>query len=305
MESSPEIMRYTIAIIAILTGCQPCVEHAERAAQLSALLSGKAEAIEAKQQETIEELKANTAALQQLKQLVTEQRKEAIQSDTEATPVETPTIPQSRPLCVESPGVRLQFWGASWCRYCPQGKAEALKAAEQLGVTLEVFDYDVHVEQRRQARFSGGVPQTPIVIDGLIKERLSGVTSAETIVTRANELAKRAGETASISSSQPLGSECLGQTNAGNPDDIDMPVSMQWNFAGDWNPTDGDMRVHLQSHGVDATSMTRQQMASLHDSIHNGTYRQPVRYSQPVRRQSGGRFFGIFRQSSCPGGVCP
>lgn len=91
-------MRYTIAIIALLAGCQPCVEQAERASQLSALLSGKAEAIEAKQQETIDELKANTAALQQLKQLVTEQRKEAIQSKAEATPVEVPPIPQSRPL---------------------------------------------------------------------------------------------------------------------------------------------------------------------------------------------------------------
>ena len=300
-------MRYIFAITILLTGCQPCVEQAERAAQLSALLSGKAEAIEAKQQETIDELKANTAALQQLKQLVSEQRKEAIQSEPEATPVETPTIPQSRPLCVESPGVRLQFWGASWCAFCPAGKSEALKAAEQLGVTLEVFDYDKHVEQRRQARFSGGVPQTHIVIDGLIKERLSGVTSAKTIVVRANELAKRAGEAAGEASHQSADNEQLvGQGVSRRIDNGTGSVSMQWNFAGNWNPTAEEMRDHLYSHNVDASSMTRQQMASLHDSIHNGTYRQPVRYSQPVRRQSGGRFFGIFRQSSsCPGGVCP
>ena len=60
----------------------------------------------------------------------------------------------------------------------------------------------------------------------------------------------------------------------------------QWTYPG-------DIRSHLAtSHGTTATAgMSKNQMESLHDSLHNGT-RQ---VAQPVRVQ----------QSNCPGGVCP
>jgi len=60
----------------------------------------------------------------------------------------------------------------------------------------------------------------------------------------------------------------------------------QWTYPG-------DIRSHLaSSHGTTATAgMSKDQMESLHDSLHNGT-RQ---VAQPVRVQ----------QSNCPGGVCP
>ena len=83
------------------------------------------------------------------------------------------------------------------------------------------------------------------------------------------------------------------------PKSISVSVSTPVNYSsGYYDGTSqwtypGDIRSHLaSSHGTTATAgMTKNQMESLHDSLHNGT-RQ---VAQPVRVQ----------QSNCPGGVCP
>lgn len=73
-----------------------------------------------------------------------------------------------------------------------------------------------------------------------------------------------------------------------------QPLKMQWNIAGNWNPTESETRKHLESvHGASAEGLTHQQMLDLHDSLHNGTSKSKA----VVKTQSV--------NSACPGGVCP
>jgi len=66
-----------------------------------------------------------------------------------------------------APRVRLQFWSASWCGYCGPAKAEAQAAAAELGIKLEVFDWDRHSNVRRRVRVSS-VPTLFVIIDDKI-----------------------------------------------------------------------------------------------------------------------------------------
>jgi len=84
-------------------------------------------------------------------------------------------------------GVRLQFWSASWCGYCPPAKAEAQAAADALGIKLEVFDWDRDAMIRRRVRVTS-VPTLFIVKDDKISERRKfvGFTSRTRIVETAH-----------------------------------------------------------------------------------------------------------------------
>jgi thioredoxin 1 len=221
--------------------------------------------------------------------------------DTEIIPQELETAPADA-----SPRLRLQFWGAPWCGACPSAKAQALQAANELGVELEYFNYDQNKALAKQLGIES-VPQLHYIIDDKIIERRIGYETASGIVGKAAQ---------AVAGSVGAKSDAARNAESSDvPENVDRlqdqlqesrTVSMQWSFEGNRSPTKEAMAQHLAEHGVNATGMTTQQMADTHDAIHNGQQGITTRRVQTVRR-SGGRFFGLFggRRVSCPGGVCP
>lgn len=200
--------------------------------------------------------------------------------------------------------IRLQQWGAEWCGFCPAAQAQAQAAADQLGIELEYFDYDKNKALAAQLGITT-VPRTFVVIDDMIAHRYVGQTSWATIVAKARELAgvgkppesrtEPVRERANVPARSLTNvTRTVNDTSAGL---FTQPVRMQWNFEGDWNPSTAEMIDHLAEHGVDATGMTRQEMAATHDRLHNGMSAWAACPTCPTtyRRRSGGRFFGLFR----------
>lgn len=229
---------------------------------------------------------------------------------SDSSPVVPSNTPTNAPVDAGAAGevfhtIRIQQWGATWCPSCPGGKAQAQAAADKLGVKLEYFDYDKHKALAQQLGVSS-VPRTFVVIDDMIAHRYVGQTSSATIVAKARELAgdgkppqsrdEPVRERVNVpAKSLPTVTRTGNATSAGL---TQQPIVMRWNFEGDWNPTTAEMLDHLAEHGVDATGMTRQEMAATHDRIHNGMTARaacPTCPTTTVQRQSGGRFFGLFR----------
>jgi hypothetical protein len=181
------------------------------------------------------------------------------------------------------------MYTASWCGPCQAWKSAGnVQRMRDLGYPLTIVDIDENPQYR------GSVPRFEIVERGTgrrVWQRIGGV-SPETIVanvpadTPAGPLVSRPARTT--------------HTSAGDS----ATVSMQWSFEGSRSPSTEQMASHLSEHGVDASGMTRQQMADVHDQIHNGG-RVPLRQTsisqsvcptcpQPQLQRRGGRFFGIF-----------
>lgn len=184
----------------------------------------------------------------------------------------------------EHPGYYVVMYTASWCGPCQAwkraGNVERMKA---LGYPLTVIDIDQNPQYR------GSVPRFQIAERGTGKVvwSVTGGVAPETIV--ANIPSKPAGPLTAA------GNGGVTHTSAGVST---TPVSMQWNFEGDWNPSTAEMIDHLAEHGVDATGMTRQEMAATHDRLYNGMSAWaacPTCPTTSYRRRSGGRFFGLFR----------
>jgi hypothetical protein len=89
----------------------------------------------------------------------------------------TPSIP------VSAPAVRLQFYTQDRCRDCTIQQPKAEAAAEELGISLEVFDLKEHDDAFTQAKITV-TPTTVIVIDDAIRVRFVGIVSAAIIVER-------------------------------------------------------------------------------------------------------------------------
>lgn len=70
---------------------------------------------------------------------------------------------------------------------------------------------------------------------------------------------------------------------------------LRWNIEGNWNPTILETSAHLREHGINTDGMTHQEMAEIHDAIHEG---------KPVAMKAKAATV-VNRGSSCPGGVCP
>lgn len=78
-------------------------------------------------------------------------------------------------------------FGAKWCGYCPAQK-KIVRALEKQGYTVEIFDVDEH--PKIYAHLKGkteSIPLTVIFVNGKVKERFVGVTSAKKIKEAAKE----------------------------------------------------------------------------------------------------------------------
>lgn len=183
-------MRYALLAL-MLVGC------AENPTAWQQAMRVTGEEVIVKQDEALSILRDNTTALAAIKAkvdaipVVSEpERKEVIQSidepqETEREPQHTPSIP------VSAPAVRLQFYTQDVCRDCTIQQPKAQAAAEELGVSLEVFDLKEHDDAFTQAKITV-TPTTVIVIDDAIRVRFVGVVSAAVIVERAkSELSGR------------------------------------------------------------------------------------------------------------------
>lgn len=182
-------------------------------------------------------------------------------------------------------GLRLQYWGASWCGYCPAAKLEAEKAAKELGVKLEVFDWDRHAEVRRRVRVTS-VPTIFIVRDDKIsfasEGKFVGRVSASRIVERA-----RGGKTVTKTRTVTRTSSIYN----GDP--------------GSSHESRGSLISHLLSDGIHAgrhtraelDAMTDQALSDLHDAEHNAATGRAPQWVRPgistttTRTRSRGLFF--------------
>jgi hypothetical protein len=196
-------MKKLICVLLFLTGCS---ESTELAAMKAAFEAGSEE-VTAKQDESLTILRDNTTALAAIKSQVEslngsiletrqavgtmeatlsspkpnsqEVIKSAIEpQETEREPQHTPSIP------VSAPAVRLQFYTQDFCRDCTIQQPKAEAAADELGVSLEVFDLKEHDDAFEQAKITV-TPTTVIVIDDAIRVRFVGIVSAAIIVDRA------------------------------------------------------------------------------------------------------------------------
>jgi hypothetical protein len=94
--------------------------------------------------------------------------------------------------------------------------------------------------------------------------------------------------------------------------------STHWNVQGNWNYSSSEIANHLRTtHGVNPNGKSLQEMAVIHDNLHNGysaygrssqpavsavtTTKNTTRYAAPRRT----RLFSRTYSSNCPGGVCP
>lgn len=116
---------------------------------------------------------------------------EAVQVESETangkeviSSVSTPSEVQVTPA---SDGVRLQFWTAPWCVYCPVAKRNAQAAADELGIKLELFDADVYKDQLEKCRIET-VPTLCIANNGMIREWLKGNHSKRDIIDAVNKV---------------------------------------------------------------------------------------------------------------------
>jgi hypothetical protein len=204
--------------------------------------------------------------------------------ETERDSRNTPSIP------VSAPAVRLQFYTQDRFRDCTIQQPRAEAAAQELGISLEVFDLKEHDDAFTQAKITV-TPTTVIVINDTIRVRFIGVVSASSIVER-------------VRSELSGTNQFVFQPRITNPvvSQIDL-VSIHNRLHGGGNWTwPGDLATHLrESHGVQ-------------------TGGQPVGAIFPLSRQSaivssrttfrpvsqGARFVGRSRvttKTACP--TCP
>jgi len=258
------------ALIWLLIGCtiNPVVH--DTPSNFKDLLTEANAPVLLQQEETLDTMKEQTASLTEIKSLLTE-LSEGQPSCTPAGPTDTKDLtPAPDPAPVPA-GVRLQFWSAPWCKFCPDAKVEAQAAADSLGVKLEPFDWDVHASQRSKCKIEK-IPTLCIVYDGMTRRWLVGKHSKDVILKTVEKV---------------LGAEVV------RLDDSRPPIRMQWSMDGDWTPTEYQTTVHLQKrHGVSTDGMSHQQMLDLHDSLHGSAVQ-----TRRVRI--------ISRGSYCPSGRCP
>jgi thiol-disulfide isomerase/thioredoxin len=260
------------ASLCAIVGCtvHPVIREAPTVSVFSQLLTEATAPVLLQQDATLGAIKDQTESLTEIKSLLTD-LSEGKKSCTPAGPTDTKDLPPAPDPAPVPVGVRLQFWSATWCVFCPDAKAEAKAAADSLGVKLEEFDWDTHADQRSKCKIER-VPTLCIVHNKMTRKWLVGKHSRDLILRSVEKV---------------LGAEVAGL------DLSSAPVRMKWNVQGDWTPTVGQTAEHLQgTHGVSTEGMSLQQMLDLHDSLHGSAVQ-----TRRVRLVSRGVY--------CPSGRCP
>ncbi len=211
----------------------------------------------------------------------------------------------------------LAMFTATYCGPCQEWKATVLKQLQAQGYHVELIEMTNKANAEKYGDVIKAYPSF-VVCDWTTGKWLTDVEVGKIdFPTAKNMLATVPGKSlVNVTRTANATSPGLSDTPAGPL--VSRPartmhtsagdsstVRMSWNFEGDWSPTTAEMVSHLSEHGVDATGMTRQEMADVHDQIHNGgrvPLRQPVTSQaacptcpQPQLQRRGGRFFGLFR----------
>jgi hypothetical protein len=215
-------------------------QHADALDSLSAQNQIYSESIIGKQDETLTALAAIKSQIEALKvESETANSQEVIKSALEPQEPErdsqnTPSIP------VSAPAVHLQFYTQARCSDCTIQEPNAEAAADELGVTLEVFDLRKHDEAFEQAKITV-TPTTVIVISDKIRVRFVGVVSSSVIAARVKQ--ELSGTNAVVSRAR--------NTNAVVSHNDLVSIHNRLHGGGNWT-WPGDLATHLQTvHGVD------------------------------------------------------
>jgi predicted SpoU family rRNA methylase len=200
-------------------------------------------------------------------------------------PERDPNITPS--ISVSAPAVRLQFYTQDFCRDCTTQQPKAEAAAEELGISLEVFDLKEHDHAFEQAKITV-TPTTVIVIDDAIRVRFVGVVSAAIIVERAKS--ELSGTNAVVS-----------QTQITNPvvSQMDLvSIHNQLDGGGNWT-SPGNLSEHLRTaHGVN-----RDGIPANYGTSQVTSQRSSVRL---VSRGSPRSWRAVYQtRKACPAGGCP
>jgi hypothetical protein len=275
-------MKKLICVALLMTGCS---DSAELSAMKAALEDGSEE-VTAKQDESLTILRDNTTALAAIKSQVESLGGELLETrravgTMEATlsspkpnsqeviksalePQEPERDPNITPsISVSAPAVRLQFYTQDFCRDCTIQQPKAEAAAEELGISLEVFDLKEHDDAFEQAKITV-TPTTVIVIDDAIRVRFVGVVSAAIIVERAKS--EISGTNAVVSRPQ-ITNPVVSQTDL-------VSIHNRLHGGGNWT-WPGDLETHLRvSHGY-GTKSQPVQLVSRGTSCPNGNCPTP------------------------------
>ena len=294
-----------ILVTMFCTGCnhEPSAEIKARAAELSSGFRKQAEAITAKQDESLSLLAqvnsrvgdlllaadATKEQIQTLKASLANPQAQQSGGDPAAPePQETERKSQTTPLLsVSAPAVRLQYFTHDRCSDCKIQEPKSQAAADELGVRLEVFDLKEHDKDFTKA----GIDRTPttlIVIDDKIRVRLVGVFVTSTIVARVKK---------ELSGTKQF----VSQPRITNPvvshGDL-VSMHNQLHGGGQWT-WPGDLATHLQTvHGVNVNGVSAN-----HGNSQFARQQPAVR---PVSRGASRNWRPSYQaRGSCPSGGCP
>lgn len=235
---------------------------------------------------------------------------------TEESPPETNEPPVKVVKTVElkwPSSLRVVYWYGTPCRHC-ETMTEIIDLLKDATVGLREIEV-YHVDDEGSTIFSEEAvkynvrraPTLDICKGSTVVKRFDGVCTIDDIA----EFLEEYKMDSIVSSCSPSKTESASPYSG-----VVRNPGPRWNWNGQWDVSNDYAESHLlHSHGIQASGLSMSEMTALHDNAHNGTsstvtYSSPVRTTSNVRystssRRGGGRFFGVFRSRSCPGGNCP